>query len=83
MLLADMMTKEGELNGTTRYGIVGNKESLLARAVFEETKKHLREGSLKGETDPIEGVVENIVTGQPVPVGTGEVDLKPGFQADE
>lgn len=83
MLLADMMTKEGELNGTTRYGIVGNKESLLARAVFEETKKHLREGSLKGETDPIEGVVENIVTGQPVPVGTGEVDLKPGFQTDE
>jgi len=79
MLLADMMTKDGELEGTTRYGIVGDKESLLARAVFEETKKHLREGTLGGETDPLDGVVENIVTGQPVPMGTGAVDLKPKF----
>jgi len=79
MLLADMMTKEGELNGTTRYGIMGNKESLLARSVFEETKKHLRQGSLRGETDELDGVIENILVGQPVPVGTGAVDLKPKF----
>ena len=79
MLLADMMTKDGELEGTTRYGIVGDKESMIARSVFEETKKHLREGTLRGETDPLDGVVENIVTGQPVPVGTGSVDLKPKF----
>ena len=79
MLLADMMTKEGDLNGTTRYGIMGNKESLLARSVFEETKKHLREGSLRGETDDLEGVIENILVGQPIPVGTGAVDLKPKF----
>jgi DNA-directed RNA polymerase subunit A" len=83
MLLADMMTREGELQGTTRYGLVGEKESLLARAVFEETKKHLREGTLRGETDPLDGVVENIVTGQPVPVGTGAVDLKPKFGGDD
>jgi len=38
MLLADMMTKKGELNGTTRYGIVGEKKSVLARSAFEETK---------------------------------------------
>jgi len=83
MLLADMMTREGELQGTTRYGLVGDKESLLARAVFEETKKHLREGTLRGENDPLDGVVENIVTGQPVPVGTGAVDLKPKFGEEE
>lgn len=83
MLLADMMTKEGELQGTTRYGIVGNKDSMIARSVFEETKKHLREGTLRGETDPLEGVVENIVTGQPVPVGTGAVDLKPKFGTED
>ena len=83
MLLSDMMTKDGELNGTTRYGIVGNKDSMIARSVFEETKKHLREGTLRGEQDPLEGVVENIVTGQPVPVGTGQVDLKPKFSPDE
>ena len=83
MLLADMMTKEGDLNGTTRYGIMGNKESLLARSVFEETKKHLREGSLRGETDDLEGVIENILVGQPIPVGTGAVDLKPKFAPEE
>ena len=83
MLLADMMTREGELQGTTRYGLVGDKDSLLARAVFEETKKHLREGTLGGENDPLDGVVENIVTGQPVPVGTGAVDLKPKFGEEE
>ncbi len=83
MLLSDMMTREGELQGTTRYGLVGDKESLLARAVFEETKKHLREGTLGGESDPLDGVVENIVTGQPVPVGTGAVDLKPKFGGEE
>ncbi|WP_414837464.1 DNA-directed RNA polymerase subunit A'' [Candidatus Nanosalina sp. VS9-1] len=79
MLLADMMTKEGELNGTTRYGIMGNKESLLARSVFEETKKHLREGSLRGENDELDGVIENILVGQPMPNGTGMIDLKPKF----
>ncbi|MBY6287104.1 DNA-directed RNA polymerase subunit A'' [Nanohaloarchaea archaeon H12] len=83
MLLADMMTKEGDLNGTTRYGIMGNKESLLARSVFEETKKHLRQGSLRGETDDLEGVIENILVGQPIPVGTGAVDLKPKFAPEE
>lgn len=82
MLLADMMTKTGELKGTTRYGIVGDKESILARSVFEETKKHLREGTLGGEVDEIEGVVENLITGQPVPVGTGVVDLKPAFNPE-
>ena len=79
MLLADMMTKEGELNGTTRYGIVGNKESLLARSAFEETKKHLRVGSQKGETDDLDGIIENLMVGQAIPSGTGSVDLKPGF----
>ncbi|MFB6145082.1 MAG: DNA-directed RNA polymerase subunit A'' [Candidatus Nanohaloarchaea archaeon] len=83
MLLADIMTKEGELNGTTRYGIVGNKQSILARSAFEETKKHLTQGSLKGETDPIDGVVENLMLGQAVPVGTGLIDLKAGFGGEE
>ena len=79
MLLSDMMTKEGELNGTTRYGIMGNKDSILARSVFEETKKHLREGSLRGDVDDLDGVIENILVGQPMPNGTGMIDLKPKF----
>jgi DNA-directed RNA polymerase subunit A" len=83
MLLADMMTREGELNGTTRYGIVGDKESVLARSAFEETKKHISDASLKGETDKLNGIVENLVTGQKIPAGTGKVDLRPDFGGDE
>jgi DNA-directed RNA polymerase subunit A" len=77
-----MMTKEGELNGTTRYGIVGEKDSVLARSAYEETKKHLTNASLWGETDKLDGVVENLVVGQAVPTGTGKIDLKAGFQDD-
>ena len=82
MLLADMMTKEGELNGTTRYGIVGEKDSVLARSAFEETKKHLTQASLKGEKDDLDGIIENLMVGQAVPTGTGLVDLKAGFNED-
>lgn len=82
MLLADMMTKEGELQGTTRYGLVGDKDSILARSAFEETKKHLVQGTLGGETDPLKGVVENIIVGQSVPIGTGMIDLKAGFSEE-
>ncbi len=82
MLLADMMTKEGELNGTTRYGIVGEKDSVLARSAFEETKKHLTQASLKGERDELDGIIENLMVGQAVPTGTGLVDLKAGFNDD-
>lgn len=83
MLLADMMTKEGELNGTTRYGIVGEKDSVLARSAFEETKKHLTQASLKGEKDDLDGIIENLMVGQAVPTGTGLVDLKAGFNDSE
>ena len=82
MLLADMMTQEGELNGTTRYGIVGEKKSVLARSAFEETKKHLTQASLKGERDDLEGIIENLMVGQAIPTGTGLVDLKAGFSGD-
>ncbi len=76
MMLADTMTKEGDVQGATRYGITGSKHSVLARASFEETKKHLTDAALKGEVDPISSVVENIILGQVIPVGTGLLDLK-------
>lgn len=76
MMLADTMTKEGDVQGATRYGITGSKHSVLARASFEETKKHLTDAALKGEVDPINSVVENLILGQVIPVGTGLLDLK-------
>lgn len=75
MLIADTMTKDAEINGATRYGICGAKDSVLARAAFEETKKHLRQASMHGESDPLNSIVENIIMGQVIPVGTGDIEL--------
>lgn len=75
MLVADRMTVTGELQAVGRTGISGAKGSVLARAAFEETEKHILNAALYGETDYLEGVAENIIIGQPVPVGTGIIEL--------
>ena len=41
MLVADMMTSDGIVKSIGRHGISGEKASVLARASFEETGKHL------------------------------------------
>ncbi|AFL94651.1 DNA-directed RNA polymerase subunit A'' [Thermococcus cleftensis] len=75
MLVADMMTLDGVILPIGRHGIVGEKASVLARAAFEITTQHLFEAAERGEVDPLNGVVENVLIGQPVPVGTGMVKL--------
>ncbi|MBU0761937.1 MAG: DNA-directed RNA polymerase subunit A'' [Candidatus Altiarchaeota archaeon] len=75
MLVADQQTYTGRIQAVGRQGISGNKGSVLARAAFEETEKHILNAALKSEVDPLEGVAENIIIGQPVPVGTGVVEL--------
>lgn len=75
MLVADMMTLDGVILPIGRHGIVGEKASVLARAAFEITTQHLFEAAERGEEDPLNGVVENVLIGQPVPVGTGIVKL--------
>ena len=75
MLVADMMTLDGIVRPIGRHGIVGTKASVLARAAFEITVQHLLQAAERGELDPLNGVVENVLIGQPVPVGTGIVRL--------
>jgi len=75
LLLADLMTKTGDIKGIVRTGITRGKTSPFARAAFEETVKHLLDASFKGEKEELEGVVENIIVGQPIKVGTGIVEL--------
>jgi DNA-directed RNA polymerase subunit A" len=48
---------------------------VLARAAFEETEKHILNAAIYGEVDELDGVAENIIIGQPIPVGTGTVEL--------
>jgi len=71
MLVADMMCATGRIKGITRYGVVSEKASVLARASFETPVKHIINAALIGEEDKLSSVVENVMVNQPVPVGTG------------
>jgi DNA-directed RNA polymerase subunit A' len=75
MLVSDIMTKTGDVQQIGRHGISGDKNSVLARAAFELTIQHLVDAAIKGETDPLKGVIENIIVGQSMPLGTGSVEL--------
>jgi len=75
MLLADLMTFSGDIKGIVRTGITKGKASPFARAAFEETTKHLLDAAFKGEKEMLTGVVENLIVGQPIKVGTGIVEL--------
>jgi len=75
MLVADIMTYNGTVEAIGRHGIAGEKESVLARAAFEITSKHLLTAGILGEEDKLRGVAENIIVGQPVTLGTGAVTL--------
>ncbi len=79
MLLADLMTADGEIKAVGRYGIAGQKSSVLARAAFEETRKHITRAAVRGEVDYFKGVIENIMVNQVIPVGTGSYDLVAKF----
>ena len=76
MLVADIMTSEGVVKSIGRHGISGEKSSVLARAAFEETGKHLLRASIRGEVDDLTGIIENIIIGQPIPLGTGSIGVK-------
>ena len=75
MLVADLMTNDGDVKAIGRHGISGKKSSVLARAAFEITTPHLLNAAMSGEEDKLEGVTENIIVGQPVTLGTGAVNL--------
>jgi len=74
-LVADLMTGNGDVRQIGRHGISGQKDSVLARASFEITVKHLLEACLTGEADPLKGIAENVIVGQVIPLGTGSIDL--------
>lgn len=85
MLVADIMTNDGEVKAIGRHGISGRKSSVLARAAFEITATHLLKAGIEGEYEPLDGVAENIIVGQPVTLGTGAVNLafNPALKKEE
>lgn len=75
MLVSDTMCSSGNIKGVTRYGVVSEKASVLARASFETPIKHIINAGLTGEIDMLNSVVENVMLNQPVPLGTGMTGL--------
>ncbi len=75
MLIADMMTVDGTVKAIGRHGVSGEKASVLARAAFEITVDHLLRAGIKGEVEDLSGIVENVIVGRPVMLGTGMVEL--------
>ncbi len=76
LLVADVMAWHGVIDSIGRYGVSGKKKSILARANFEETIKHLTNAAIGGETEEFKGIIENVMVGNLAPVGTGLVKLK-------
>lgn len=82
ILIADLMTCTGKIRQIGRHGVSGEKSSVLARAAFEVTVKHLLDAAAHGEEDALEGVTENVIVGQSIPLGTGVVELFMRFPRD-
>ncbi|RME31137.1 DNA-directed RNA polymerase subunit A'', partial [Candidatus Woesearchaeota archaeon] len=61
LLVTDAMTMSGSLQGISRYGIVKDKPSVLARASFETPIRHFFNAAMTGESDPLKSVIENVM----------------------
>ncbi len=75
MIIADAMTYSGFIKGVGRHGLSGQKQSVFAKAAYEETVKHLVNAAAFSEIDNMRGVTENILVGKQIPIGTGSVHL--------
>ena len=62
------------LQGITRAGL-GSK-SFMSSASFQETTKVLNEAAIRGKSDPLEGMKENVIAGHLIPAGTGLRDFE-------
>ncbi|NLV34328.1 MAG: DNA-directed RNA polymerase subunit beta' [Clostridiaceae bacterium] len=58
-------------------------ESFLSAASFQETTRVLTEASIKGKTDNLIGLKENVIIGKLIPAGTGMNDYQdPSLEMD-
>lgn len=74
-VLCDGMTFRGYVSAISRHGINKSDNGPLMRCSFEQTVEILYEAAVNGELDDCTGVTENIILGQPAPVGTGFMEV--------
>jgi DNA-directed RNA polymerase subunit beta' len=58
------------LQGITQASL--KTESWLSAASFQETTKVLSEAAIRGKTDWLMGLKENVIVGHLIPAGTGQ-----------
>ena len=51
-------------------------DSFMSAASFQETTRVLTDAAIKGKTDPLQGLKENVIIGKLIPAGTGLVSYK-------
>ncbi|QTD39852.1 DNA-directed RNA polymerase subunit beta' [Sporosarcina sp. Te-1] len=72
-----VVLKKGRVPATSRPVILGitkaslETESFLSAASFQETTRVLTDAAIKGKTDELLGLKENVIIGKLVPAGTG------------
>ena len=74
------------LMGITKASLA--TDSFLSAASFQETTRVLTDAAIKGKSDPLIGLKENVIIGKLVPAGTGmdvfrEVDVVPSYFSAE
>ncbi len=74
------------LMGITKASLA--TDSFLSAASFQETTRVLTDAAIKGKSDPLLGLKENVIIGKLVPAGTGmdvfrDVDVVPSYFSSE
>ncbi len=64
-----LVTTEPVLLGITKASLA--TDSFLSAASFQETTRVLTDAAIKGKTDPLLGLKENVIIGKLIPAGTG------------
>ncbi len=78
----EALAKEGKAPATGNVVLLGitkaslATESFLSAASFQETTKVLTEAAIKGKSDPLIGLKENVIIGKLIPAGTGMNNYK-------
>jgi len=73
----NVMFEQGKIPATCRPVILGitkaslETESFLSAASFQETTRVLTDAAIRGKTDELLGLKENVIIGKLVPAGTG------------
>ena len=73
----ERVIQEGGQTASAKYVLLGitkaslATDSFLSAASFQETTRVLTEAAIKGKTDPLLGLKENVIIGKLIPAGTG------------